>query len=438
MEQAEKNPAQAGWPWMAALVVAMLYFAAAVAGFVFNQGQGLAAPFWVGNAIVLVALLRAPRRHWPLLVFAAVAGMTAAEATAGHTGPRVTAVYITADMLEAILAALILRGRRDAFSLSERGDALRFIATCLIAPLVSGAVASATDLFRPGGFTLRTAETWYASNALGLVLFTPALWLAAGARHDVGRDRRRVVLFAALNLAVATIMGAAAVEPNRLLPLLAFPIMGYLAAEFGVSGAASGMLTAALFAVTAAVLRPYFETGGAPIRDLVYNMQVSLAGVSVFVLPLGVIADDKKRIQDTLINCLVGEFGPDAPELSPGPAREDFQVTAALIDQSGVLRLIADEGSDDPAIQALDGGRLADFIDPAQRRTLEGLIQFAFAPNDAVGPRRLSTRVLVDGDWHALALTMLSARVHEEAEAAALLLLETAGARPQPEAAQAA
>ena len=103
-----------------------------------------------------------------------------------------------------------------------------------------------------------------------------------------------------------------------------------------------------------------------------------------------------------------------------------------------MLRLIADEGSDDPAIHALDGGRLADFVDPAQRRALESLVQFAFAPNDAVGPRRLQTRVLVDGDWHVIALTMLSARVRDEAEAAALVLLETAGALPRPEAVKAA
>ena len=114
-----------------------------------------------------------------------------------------------------------------------------------------------------------------------------------------------------------------------------------------------------------------------------------------------------KRIQDTLINCLVGEFG---DETGSGPAREDYQITAALIDRSGVLRLIADEGSDDPAIHALDGGRLADFVDRRQRRALESLVQFAFAPNDAVGPRRLQTRVLVDCDWHVIALTMLSAR----------------------------
>ena len=71
-------------------------------------------------------------------------------------------------MLEAVLAALLLRGRRDHFSLSERGDALRFIVTCAFAPLASDIVASATDLFRPDGFTAQTAQTWYVSNALGL------------------------------------------------------------------------------------------------------------------------------------------------------------------------------------------------------------------------------------------------------------------------------
>jgi integral membrane sensor domain MASE1 len=410
--------------------VGVLYAAAAFLGVAFNKEAGLAAPLWLANAILVVALLRAPVRDWIGLVAAAALGLTLADLVRTQFGlapappPQISSIYIVADMVESLVAATLLRWGRPRFELAERDDAVRFILTCgLAAPLVSTLVSASSNLVVPGGFGVRTAQTWFTSNALGLLIFTPALWLTAGSHRNIGRDPARWALFLALICALAAVMAGAAVAPRLSLPLLALPILAYLAFEFGVAGAAIGMLATAVFAVAAAVSSPYLDPHNPSLRTVLYAMQIFLASASVMVLALGVIADDKKRIQDTLINLLAGEIArPEAP-----PAREEAEITAALVDRTGRLRLIAGEAANDPALKTLEGAALTELVEPAQRRALSAMIDAAFAGGGVSRARRLRTRVRLDGDWHSVALTVLSAS-HDEADGRALLLMESVAA----------
>jgi hypothetical protein len=190
------------------------------------------------------------------------------------------------------------------------------------------------------------------------------------------------------------------------------------------------MLALALFAFAGAVTTPYLAAPNLPVRQILNNIQIFLAGLSVFVLPMGVIVDDKKRIQDTLINFLAVEVGP-APAPTTARVRDDAAISAAFVDRAGRMRLIADEGSDDPAIDAMDGGNLFEFVETSQHRALDVSLAAAFAGTGEAAPRRMVCRVQVDGDWHALALTLLSTREGgDDKDAEALMLLETAKVTP--------
>jgi hypothetical protein len=296
--------------------------------------------------------------------------------------------------------------------------------------LASTLIAATSGLVRPGGFTLQTAESWFVADALGLVIFTPALWLTAGSHRSVSRETSRILLFAALIAGLGLVMLSAAFLPGRFLPILMLPILGYLATEFGVAGAATGMLAAALFSFAAATLTPHIAAPNPPIRTILYNMQVFLAGLSVFVLPLGIIVDDKKRIQDTLINCLTGEFAAATPQ--PAKAPEDTITTAAYIDRAGRVRVVGRESRSDAAIEAMDGSNLFEFLDPQQHRSLEASLDAAFSSGAEAAPRRIRCWIQLDSDWLPVALTLLSVgRDSGDENAEALILFESSPSRSQ-------
>ncbi len=410
--------------WLVAGLVGVSYFAAAGLGFAFNREQGLAVPFWVGNAILLTALLRQPRAAWPLLVIAAAVGLAAANVLAG-TAPGLSAIFIAANMAETLTAALMLRPREREFELAERIDAVGFILVCgLVAPLVSTALAALTVIVRPGGFTLSTALTWFTAEALGLVIVTPALWLAVGARRSLAGEPARVGLFLTLIVGLAAVMAVTAYFPGHMLPLLTLPLLGYLTVEFGVVGAAGGMLATALFSFAAAILTLYISAPNPPIRLILQNMELFLAGISIFVLPLGVIVDDKKRIQDTLINYLAGEMGKGAAPAPASTPAEPAITAAAFCDRSGLVRIIARGDGSSPA-EIMDGRLLSEFVDPRSVRALDAALEAAI--DHATGPtvRRLRCRLRIGQTWAPAALTILSVR-HEAGQGAeAMVLFET-------------
>ncbi len=419
---------------LVAAIVGVLCFTTALLEFSLVDPGNLALPFWAANAIALTALLRSPRSAWPAILVAFAAGLAAADLLANRTS-ALSAVYVLANVCETVVAAMLLRRGGQPFELAERKDVMRFILVCgVLAPMVSAAIASLASTVRPGGFALSKALSWYVANAMGLIIFTPALWLSEGAHRAIAGDRRRLAVFVALILVMGPIWMATAYFPMSSAAFLTLPILGYLALEYGVAGIALGVLGSALYAFGAGLLTQYIHTTHEPLANLLFKVEVFVAGVAAFGLPLGVIVDDKKRIQDALINCLTGGVGAGAPAFSLRP--EDSLITAGLLDADGLFRLIARDGEPDPAVEALDGRSLFDVMTPRDRRALKAAFENAIGHHNLRdATRRLHARLNLDGRPVVVTLTLLSVRRGVAGERSeAMVLVETTGRRPSPHA----
>lgn len=418
-----------------AAAIGVLCFVTALLEFDLILAKNLATPFWAANAIALTALLRSPRAAWPVIVVASGIGLAVADLMASRPGV-VAAVYVLANMCEIIVAAVLLRRGGRPFELSERGDVIRFILVCgFAAPFISASIASLASWVSPGGFSLLRALSWYGANALGLVIFTPALWLSAGAHRAIGRDPRRIGFLAGLILLNVPIWVATAYLPGYSVPFLSLPILGYIALEFGVAGISLAILASALFSFGAAVLTLYIQAPNVPLANLLYRVEVFVAGAAVMGLPLGVIVDDKKRIQDALISCLAGGLAGDGYAAS---AREETVVTAGLIDGDGKFRLIARDGAPDPAIEGLDGQSIFDVMSPKDRRALKTAFENAVAHELQDTTRRLHARLNLAEGPAPVTFTLLSVRRGVAGERSEAMLLVESAIRPRPPRARAA
>jgi integral membrane sensor domain MASE1 len=414
---------------LVAALVGGLCFATALLQFDFIRAQNLAVPFWAANAIALTALLRAPRSSWPSILVAAGLGLAGAGLAAHRYFPA-TSIYTFANLCEVTVATLLLRRGGQPFELAERNDVVRFILVCgICAPLVSASIASLASLVSPTGSALTKAVSWYLSNAMGLIIFTPALWLSEGARRAIAGDRKRLALFAGLTLLMAPVWVAKAYFPTPPLVILTLPILGYLALEFGVAGIALGILASVPYAFGAGLLAQQLHGAPEPLPNLLFKAEAFITCVAAFGLPLGAVVDDKKRIQDALINCLAS--GLVAENASPVAAGGETAVTAGLLDATGVFRLIARDGAPDPAIEALDGENLFERMTARDRRRVEAAFSAAISHDEGDASRRLHVSLELGVRSFSATLTLLSVRRGVAGEATeAMLLIETGARRP--------
>lgn len=246
-----------------ALIAASAYFCMSVATIALTSDGRNPATVWTSDAVILALLLSRARRDWPVLVLAGwLANLLANGVTRGWT-PGIV-LFGAINMGQALLAAQMLLstwGRRDVLAgedaLTDGRTIVRFL---LIAGLISpalgascGAVISALTYGEaPGPSMLR----WYASNALGFVIFTPffkALFDGSYARalesHSRSDPLRGGALFAFHAAVTLLVFGQTQVP----LLFLLFPTLLLLSFGMGRLATQAGVMLVAVIGAIAAI-----------------------------------------------------------------------------------------------------------------------------------------------------------------------------------------
>ncbi len=238
--------------WAAWLGFGLAYSALALgADWLTNQSSEFST-FWPAAGLYVGVLLLAERRTWPGFVVAAAAGGMIASVIIGRKG-ALTGAGAVADLVEAVLAALLIQGAvqgrprmwrlRDLLAVIFLGAG----AAAAVAALIGGAaVAFANKLpFIP------SALEWWVGDALGILVVTP-LVLAWGLPDGTEPSpvRQRAPEFVALLLVTVAVSWAVFHEaPRGLLTQqhLVLPLFVWAALRFGPRGAtASGTILAAV------------------------------------------------------------------------------------------------------------------------------------------------------------------------------------------------
>lgn len=161
------------------LMAATLYFAAAISTIHLTSNGHDIASIWPANAILVALLLADFRPRWRTVLSAGFLANIAANLITRGTlaGPI---LYGLANLIEVALAVWLLQktGGREGL-LQSTSAVLRFIVIAgILAPVASGVVGGLTAFIVFGEPLLKSFGTWIASDALGLLVFTPFLTAA--------------------------------------------------------------------------------------------------------------------------------------------------------------------------------------------------------------------------------------------------------------------
>ena len=262
-----------------------------------GASAGVAA-VWPVNAVILVALLRAPPRRWPVLILAATIGDFAPSLLPLAQWPAQFGLAVC-DVIEAtVAAAALLRLLGPGLDMSKRRDLAIFGLVALGASAVSGVPASLVFSLAHGAALSDTLPNWILGDTLGLVIVAPALLaVQTGDLKALFSAKARLRTVLVLGGEVA-IVAAVCVYGEPLLKALIPVALMLPAIELGMTGAALGVLLGGATMIGLTPADPALVH--AQLRAIQYAVdieQLFLAVAVVASLGLAATLADRRRLQ---------------------------------------------------------------------------------------------------------------------------------------------
>jgi len=270
-----------------ACAVAALSYLATQLGSIFVLRPEMVWPLWPGCAFLVAVLLLAPRKTWPLLLAAGLAGFALYDLQEGLP-IRSISLLILADIIEIAIAAF---GVTYALGEMPRLNSLKSLATysffaVVLAPISVTFIGSAAFAesywvrWRIGFFT----------EALALLTLTPAIlgWAQLvwpGSQRPPKYYVEATALFMALSVVgyIALVTSDGSHRPAFLYSLV--PFLLWSALRFGTTGVSTSMIVIALFSIWGAIHGRGPFTGSTPMNNvLTLQLFFLFAAASFMVL----------------------------------------------------------------------------------------------------------------------------------------------------------
>lgn len=249
---------------LAALGVALAYYAGAWFGFILTSAAQPVSTLWPPNAILLGALLLAPLQWWPVVLLAAFPAHLAVELGSGVPWPMVLSWFVS-NSAEALIGAWGVRrfiARPVQFDTFQRVG-IFIVFAAILAPFLSSFLDAAFVQWNGWG-TSGYWEVWrvrFFSNVLAILTLVPVIvtWGAADFRRLRAAAPRRIleasVLISSL-LVVCTFVFARpelAIHTTPALLYAPLPFLLWAAVRFGPAGASICLFVFAVLSVWGAI-----------------------------------------------------------------------------------------------------------------------------------------------------------------------------------------
>jgi PAS domain S-box-containing protein len=284
----------------AILMLVLCYLAAKLGGTLIINVPQTVWPLWPGCAVLVAILLVSPRKIWPILIPAGLAGFVLYDLPAGVSISS-TAVLQLADIAEILVAVwgvhYFLHGVPRLDSLKAFGKYV--FVTVVLGPLVSSLIVIET---LPGDRWM-SVRISFLSDGLAFLTLAPAIlgWVErfrASPRATRAYYLEAAGLFTALfSLSVVMFVTRAThASPAGLYSLL--PFLLWSALRFGSAGAGTSASIVALVSIWGAVhgRGPFTETD--PTN--VFTLQLFLLFTAVPFMTLAVLVEERKRQEAVL------------------------------------------------------------------------------------------------------------------------------------------
>jgi PAS domain S-box-containing protein len=285
---------------LACFVALLSYVAAKVGGTLVLRPQ-MVWPLWPGCALLVAVLLLVPRKIWPILLAAGLAGFALYDLQAGLT-LRSTALLLLADTIEVLIAAL---GVSYSFAGAPRLNSVESLTRYSLFAVILAPVSTAfLGTFALGGDYWLRWRTSFFTEALALLTLTPAIlsWVSA-TQERTAKPRAYYLEAAALITGLVVFGYVAFVAPGRSsLPVLLYSILPFLlwsALRFGLMGISTAMILVAFQSIWGAVQGRGPFTGSEPLSK-VMSLQLFLFFAATPFMVLAVLTEENKRSEQAL------------------------------------------------------------------------------------------------------------------------------------------
>jgi len=278
-----------------ALSVAVTSFLAARLGGVLAIPHEVSA-LWPGNALLVPVLLLVPRRTWPVLFPAALAGFELFNLWVGLSVS--TSAFFT--LANAVVIIIVTMGLGYSFERVPRLNTLRALAkyslfAILIGPFVGSFVGA---LALPGPY-LTNWRIFFFAEAIAFLTFTPALLSWASPRSEHARRTFWSRLEAAALLIALALLGCSIFfshwrTPAPVLLYSLLPFLLWAALRFGSWGVSTSIVVIALCSIWGAIhgLGPFTGTNPLPT---VLSLQLFLVFAAVPFTLLAVVVEEREQ-----------------------------------------------------------------------------------------------------------------------------------------------
>jgi PAS domain S-box-containing protein len=259
----------------------------------FTREAGRVASIWPLNAFVLAVLLRHPPAGWPQILMAAF-GANIAVNFAMQDAPVPAILLSIVNAAETYVCARLLYRREIAFDITQTPHLMRFVIVAGgVGPLLSAILASVVlASVQPMNETI---GAWFVADALGMLIFAPALLVFGAAPGEKETRISFAVAAVGFGFLLLTLL---VVFAQRQYPLLFLvpPVLALATFKLGVRGAAISILATAIVAIcfTVAGLGPAMLAQGSEM-DRVNLLQAFLAIITLTTLPIAAALADRAR-----------------------------------------------------------------------------------------------------------------------------------------------
>jgi len=296
-------------PFSSALLVGISYYLGTRIGFAWTPAGRPISTFWPPNAILLAALLIAPRKTWWKFILAVLPFHMWAQLEAGVPVWTALGWFLTnsGEALIGVYCITRFNGSSKRFD-SVRGVLIFVVFGVLFAPLTTSFLdASAVVLTGWGRHVWPLGMERFWTNALAELTIVPMIVLGSARGIAWIRETSRARLCEAVLLAIGTALVAFLVfgfenwSPASTPALLyvPLPLLLWAAARFGLGGLSVSVLSTAL------ISNWYTIHGRAPFPDAsmaqnVISLQILFCMVVVPLMFLSAVMTEARRTQESL------------------------------------------------------------------------------------------------------------------------------------------
>ena len=273
------------------LVSALSYLAARLAGALVIRPE-MIWPVWPGCAFLVAVLLLTPRKIWPAVLFAGVAGFAVYDVQIALPIRTIVGLLV-ADSIEILVAAV---GVTYVFGGAPRLHSVKALAkyalfAVILAPVSVASIAASS---------LKKDSWWVAffTEALALLTLTPALLggvnvAVARVKKPKARYLEATLLWVVLAIFAYFTFVASGSQSRPAMLYSLVPFLLWAALRFGITGTSGSIVLVAFLAILGAVQRRGPFTGGMPVNDVLSLQLFLLVAGSSFMVLAAVVEEHK-------------------------------------------------------------------------------------------------------------------------------------------------